>query len=99
MLNIAVWGAVIAYVLQMVSFVLLRRKFPDAERPYRSPVGVPGAVVAGRHRRCRLLRVSSSTPTYRPAIIAIAVVYAVGLSPSRATAGTASCSPPRRSTR
>ena len=27
-LNIAVWGAVIAYLLQMVSYVLLRRKFP-----------------------------------------------------------------------
>ena len=39
MLNIAVWGAVIAYLLQMVSFIILRRKFPNAKRPYRQPVG------------------------------------------------------------
>src|SRR5680860_597096 len=31
-LNIAVWGAVIAYVLQMVAFVMLRNKFPTARR-------------------------------------------------------------------
>ena len=29
LLNMAVFGAVIAYVLQMVSFLLLRRKYPD----------------------------------------------------------------------
>ena len=46
-LFIAVFGAVISYVMQMVSFVLLRRKFPAAVRPYRSPTGVWGAVVAG----------------------------------------------------
>ena len=38
-LNIAVWGAVIAYLLQMVSFIILRRKFPNAKRPYRQSVG------------------------------------------------------------
>ena len=41
------YGPVLAYVLQMVSYVLLRQKFPQASRPYLSPVGVPGAVVAG----------------------------------------------------
>ena len=47
LLNMAVFGAVIAYVLQMASFVLLRWRFPDIDRPYRSPLGVPGAFVAG----------------------------------------------------
>jgi ethanolamine permease len=47
LLNMAVFGAVIAYVLQMVAFVILRRKFPDVDRPYKSPTGVWGAVVAG----------------------------------------------------
>ena len=46
-LNIAVWGAVLSYLLQMVSFVILREKFPNATRPYKSPVGIAGAVVAG----------------------------------------------------
>ena len=46
-LNIAIWGAVIAYTLQMVSFVILRKKYPNANRPYKSPWGIPGAVIAG----------------------------------------------------
>lgn len=77
-LNIAVWGAVIAYILQMLSFVLLRRNLPNVDRPYRSPVGVLGAVVAGLLSVLvfigQLLNVA-----LRPAIGAIAVVYLIGL--------------------
>jgi ethanolamine permease len=46
LLNMAVFGAVIAYILQMASFIVLRWKLPTIERPYRSPLGVTGAVVA-----------------------------------------------------
>ncbi|HEV3197072.1 MAG TPA: amino acid permease [Bryobacteraceae bacterium] len=46
LLNMAVFGAVLAYVLQMASFILLRVRFPRMERPYVSPVGVTGAGVA-----------------------------------------------------
>ena len=46
LLNMAVFGAVIAYILQMLSFILLRRKFPRMERPYVSRLGIPGAVIA-----------------------------------------------------
>jgi ethanolamine permease len=77
-LNIAVWGAVIAYVLQMASFVLLRRKFPAADRPYRSPVGVPGAVVAGLLAVLVFVGVMSNA-AYRPAIVAIGVLFVLGL--------------------
>ncbi|MGN8245732.1 amino acid permease [Cellulomonas soli] len=77
-LNIAVWGAVIAYLLQMASFVLLRRRFPDAARPYRSPVGVPGAVVAGLLALAIFVAVMLN-PDYRAAIVAIGVVFAVAL--------------------
>ena len=77
-LNIAVWGAVLAYLLQMVSFVLLRRKFPTARRPYVSPTGVAGAVVAGIIAAITFIGVFIN-PDFRPAIIAIAVVYAIGL--------------------
>lgn len=77
-LNIAVWGAVIAYLLQMVSFVLLRRKFPAALRPYVSPVGVPGAVVAGAIAVLTFVGILFNE-AYRPAIVAIAVVFVVGL--------------------
>jgi ethanolamine permease len=46
LLNMAVFGAVLAYILQMLSFILLRRKFPRMPRPYVSPVGVAGAAIA-----------------------------------------------------
>lgn len=47
LLNMAVFGAVITYFMQMVAFVVLRSSMPKSERPYVSPVGIGGAVVAG----------------------------------------------------
>lgn len=46
LLNMAVFGAVLAYILQMASFILLRLRFPQIHRPYRSPLGIAGATVA-----------------------------------------------------
>jgi ethanolamine permease len=40
LINIAVFGATISYVLMMVSHIVLRRREPDLERPYRTPGGV-----------------------------------------------------------
>lgn len=45
LLNMAVSGAMFSYIMQAISFILLRRRFPSIERPFRSPLGVPGAVV------------------------------------------------------
>ncbi|TIX81839.1 MAG: amino acid permease, partial [Mesorhizobium sp.] len=45
LLNMAVFGAMFSYILQAVSFILLRQNQPNMERPYRSPLGVPGAVL------------------------------------------------------
>ncbi len=39
LINIAVFGATVSYVLMMVSHIVLRRKEPDLERPYRTPGG------------------------------------------------------------
>jgi ethanolamine permease len=77
-LNIAIWGAVIAYALQMVSFVILRKKYPNANRPYKSPWGIPGAVIAGVLSIAIFFGFFINEPA-RPAIVAIAVVYAVML--------------------
>jgi ethanolamine permease len=75
-LNIAVWGAVVAYLLQMISFIILRRKYPNVNRPYRSPWGIPGAVIA--IVVAALIFVGFLlNPTFLPAIIAIAIVYVV----------------------
>jgi ethanolamine permease len=40
LINIAVFGATVSYVLMMLSHILLRRREPDLERPYRTPGGV-----------------------------------------------------------
>jgi ethanolamine permease len=77
-LNIAIWGAVLSYLLQMVAFVILRRKFPNASRPYKSPVGIPGAVVAGIIAAFTFIGFVLNE-AFRPAIIAIAIVFVVGL--------------------
>jgi len=75
-LNIAVWGAVIAYIMQMVSFIILRSKFKNATRPYKSPWGVPGAIIAAVISLLIFVGFLLN-PTFTPAIIAIAVVYVV----------------------
>ncbi|WP_433334083.1 ethanolamine permease [Spirillospora sp. CA-294931] len=40
LINIAVFGATVSYVLMMLSHIVLRRREPDLERPYRTPGGV-----------------------------------------------------------
>ena len=40
LINIAVFGATVSYVLLNLSHILLRRREPDLERPYRTPGGV-----------------------------------------------------------
>jgi len=75
-LNIAVWGAVVAYFLQMISFLILRKKFPNAERPYRSPWGKTGAILAASISALIFVGFLLN-PTFQPAIIAIAIVYVI----------------------
>jgi ethanolamine permease len=43
LLNMAVFGAVISYAMQGLSFYILRRDFPTIDRPYVSPLGNLGA--------------------------------------------------------
>ncbi len=77
-LNIAVWGAVIAYMLQMISYLLLKKRLPNLARPYKSPVGSMGAIVAGL--LAALVFVGQAlNPALTTAIQAIAIVYVIGL--------------------
>lgn len=45
LLNMAVFGAMFSYIMQAISFIMLRINQPDIERPYKSPLGIPGAVL------------------------------------------------------
>jgi ethanolamine permease len=45
-LNMAVFGATISYALMTLSHIVLRRREPDLERPYRTPGGVATTGVA-----------------------------------------------------
>jgi ethanolamine permease len=77
-LNIAVWGAMLAYMMQAVSFLILRRKLPNLKRPYVSPWGVPGAwaaaIIAGISFVGYLIN-----PAFQTAIFGIAVIYVIML--------------------
>jgi len=46
MIQIAVFGATVSYVLMLASHIILRRKEPDLERPYRTPGGTLTSGVA-----------------------------------------------------
>ncbi len=46
LINMAVFAAIVSYVLQMLSFLVLRRRLPQMERPFVSPLGATGAMTA-----------------------------------------------------
>jgi len=79
LLNLAVFGAVISYALQMLSFVLLRVRFPQIARPYRSPLGIPGALIALAISLVTLASLFASDPIYRNVALGAALWYALGL--------------------
>jgi len=78
LLYMAVFGAVISYILQMTSFVLLREKLPNIARPYRSPWGVPGAVIAGVLAAISLVAIFLNED-YRPGVYGVAIYYVLGV--------------------
>ena len=79
LLNMAVFGAVISYVLQMASFLLLRWKLPDIERPYRSPLGQLGAWTAAVIAATTLIALFVVDPVYQRVVVGAALWYAAGL--------------------
>ncbi len=78
LLNMAVFGAMISYALQGVSFILLRKNLPNIHRPYRSPLGVPGAAVTVIVAAVTLY-FQLKDPVYRTGVYAVAAFYALGL--------------------
>ena len=77
-LFIAVFGAVVSYMMQMISFVILRKKFPNAKRPYKSPTGVWGAVVAGVIAFGAFLGILTNS-AFATAVVTFLVIFVVGI--------------------
>ncbi len=78
LLYMAVFGAVISYAMQCYSFIVLRRKMPDIDRPYRSPVGIVGAAVAGVIALVSLVSLYSNED-YRPAVYGTLIYFVLGI--------------------
>jgi ethanolamine permease len=78
LLNMAVFGAMISYAMQGLSFILLRKNMPNIVRPYRSPVGVFGAFVTIVVALVTLYY-QLQDPVYRVGVYAVAVFYALGI--------------------
>lgn len=78
LLNMAVFGAMISYLLQALSFIRLRQRFPNIERPYRSPLGVPGAAATVVIALITIY-FQLTDPIYRTGVIGVAIWYALGI--------------------
>ena len=78
LLYMAVFGAVISYFMQCTAFIMLRRKLPNIERPYRSPVGVWGAAIAGAIALVALVSLFLNED-YRPGVYGTLIYFVAGL--------------------
>ncbi len=74
----AVFGAVISYAMQCLSFILLRQRMPNIDRPYRSPVGVAGAAIGGIIAVISLISLYSNED-YRPGVYGTLIYFVLGI--------------------
>ena len=77
-LNMAVFGAVIAYAMQMIAYLVLKRNFADMERPFVSPLGSAGAVIALVIALAALVALFIN-PDFRRGVIGVALWFLAGL--------------------
>jgi ethanolamine permease len=78
LLNMAVFGALISYVMMMASYIAIKSRMKGLKRPYISPGGSIFAWIA------LILAVIAAVstfinPDYRPGVIGVVVFYVVGL--------------------
>lgn len=78
LLNMAVAGAMLSYLAQAVSFIVLRWKHPGLDRPYRSPLGIAGAVVT---LALALLTLAYQLldPVFVSGVLGVGVWFAIGI--------------------
>lgn len=77
LLNMAVFGAVIAYIMQMLAFLKLRT-INNIDRPYVSPLGNAGAYMAGLIALVTLVFLFLNND-YRVGVYGCAIWFAMGL--------------------
>lgn len=76
LLNMAVFGAVISYFMQGLSFVVLRKNLPHIHRPYVSPLGQAGGYVVMVISLLTLF-MQLQDPVYRNGVYFAAAWYAI----------------------
>ena len=78
LLNMAVFGAMLSYLLQGLTFIRLRRRFPNIERPFRSPFGVVGAALTVLIALVTI-GFQLADPLYRTGVIGVVIWYAIAI--------------------
>lgn len=78
LLYMAVFGAVISYFMQCLAFIVPRRRLPNIERPYRFPVGVYGAAIAGAIALVALVSLFLNDD-YRPGVYGTLIYFLIGI--------------------
>ena len=78
LLNMAVFGAMISYAMQGLSFIVLRSRMPNIIRPYRSPLGNFGAAVTVVIALVTLYAQFQDV-NYQKAVYAVAIFYVLGI--------------------
>ncbi|WP_414475808.1 amino acid permease [Microvirga sp. M2] len=76
LLNMAVAGAMLAYFMQGMSYIVLKKKFPQLHRPYSSPFGLAGAVICMVIAAVTLV-FQLTDAAFRTAVMGVAAYYAV----------------------
>jgi ethanolamine permease len=76
LLNMAVAGAMLAYFMQGMSYIVLKKKFPEINRPYKSPFGIAGAAI------CMIIAAVTlyfqfTDPVFQKGVLGVAIYYAV----------------------
>ena len=71
LLNMAVFGAVISYSIVMLAYIKLKLTRKDLVRPYKSPLGITGALI-GTILALVALGACFANPDFRPAVWATA---------------------------
>ncbi len=67
LLNMAVFGALLSYILVLSAYIRLKRTRPDLPRPYLSPLGAAGAI-AGIAMAAVCLAATFALPAFRPGV-------------------------------